>query len=79
MGEEINAIQFLIKMAQELGESDDINHWSSMQPRLYKNWSGAWEGYADDFYAGKGAPWKDIWNLASLLNYDMPKKIGLDA
>ena len=73
MGEEINAIQFLKKMAQELGKSDDINHWSSMQPRLYKNWSGAWEGYADDFYAGKGAPWKDIWNLASLLNYDMPK------
>lgn len=73
MGEEVNAIHFLRKMANELGQTDDDAHWQSMHGRLYENWSRAWEGHAPDFYASKGAPWKDIWNLAALLNYEMPQ------
>ena len=73
MGEEVNALHFLQLMAKELDQEEDVMHWKSMKPRLSKNWSNAWEGYVDDFYAGKGAPWKDIWNLAALLNYEMPK------
>lgn len=74
MGEQINALHFLACMAEELNQKEDIAHWKSMHPRLYKNWSNAWEGYEEKFFANKGAPWKDIWNLAALLNYEMPKE-----
>ena len=74
MGEELNALASLIKMAKELGENEDVAHWQKMHPRIYKAWANQWEGYADGFYAPKGAPWKDIWNIISLMNEEMPQE-----
>ena len=45
----VNAIHFLRKMANELGQTDDDAHWQSMHGRLYENWSRAWEGHAPRF------------------------------
>lgn len=73
MGEELNALADLIKMAKELGLDEDVKHWEAMHPRMYKNWSQHWEAYAPSFYAAKGAPWKDIWNIISLMNREMPQ------
>ncbi len=74
MGEEINALNVLQLMARELGQDADIGHWAAMHPRLTENWKSKWGAYAEDFHAGKGAPWKDIWNLAALMNYEMPQE-----
>jgi hypothetical protein len=74
MGEELNALQSLIKMAKELGQGEDVAHWQKMHPRMYKAWANQWEGYAPGFFAPKGSPWKDIWNIISLMNLEMPQE-----
>ena len=74
MGEELNALSDLIKMAQELNLPEDVKHWQAMHPRMYKNWAQHWEAYAPSFHAAKGAPWKDIWNIISLMTREMPKE-----
>ena len=73
MGEELNALRDLIKMAKELGQNEDVEHWQNMHPQMYKSWANQWEGYAPGFFAPKGSPWKDIWHIISLMNEEMPQ------
>ena len=74
MGEELNALRALIKMAKELGHQKDVAHWEKMHPAIYKAWANQWEGYAPGFFAPKGSPWKDIWHIISLMNEEMPQE-----
>ena len=72
MGIEINALDVLTRMAKELGQEEDVAHWETFRQRLEKHFNRHWEGYKPDFFAQKGAPWKDIWHLASMMNNSMP-------
>ena len=72
MGIESNGLDALIKMAKELGQREDVPHWNSFRQRIDKDFKNMWEAYKPNFFAAKGAPWKDIWHLASLMNSKMP-------
>ena len=74
MGEELNALQALIKMAKELNQAEDIPHWKKMHPKMHQVWSSKWEAYAPNYFAPKGAPWKDIWHIISLMCKEMPQE-----
>ena len=71
-GLEINALDTLVKMAAALGKDDDVAHWAAMRPAIVKNFKAPWSGQWPDYYAGKGAKWKDIWQLASMMCNEMP-------
>jgi len=74
MGIELNALRDLIRMARELGQTDDIPHWQAMHPRMLKGFKTHWGAYRPNFYAPKGSPWKDIWHLASMMCDEMPRE-----
>jgi hypothetical protein len=71
-GIEINAIDALVEMAKELGHNADIAHWLSFRDWRVKNYKAVWGQYAPNYYAKATEPWKDIWQLASLLCNEMP-------
>ena len=74
MGEELNALASLIKMAKELGKNEDVKHWQKMHPKLYQVWSSKWQDKTKGYFAPRGAPWKDIWHIISLMTEEMPQE-----
>jgi hypothetical protein len=71
-GSEINAIDALVEMAKELGHHQDIAHWLSFRDGRVEGFLTHWGTYAQDYYARGNEPWKDIWQLSSLLCNEMP-------
>lgn len=71
-GMEINAIDVLCEMALELGHKEDIAHWKSFRKRRVDAFRNDWGTYARNYYAKATEPWKDIWQLSSLMSYEMP-------
>jgi hypothetical protein len=74
MGIESNGLDALILMAKELQQDGDVVHWQSFRERIDRGVKNMWGAYKSDFFAAKGAPWKDIWHLASMMNFRMPSE-----
>lgn len=74
MGEELNALAALIEMAKELGLNDDVVHWEEMHPQMYQVWSSKWQDRTPGYFAPRGAPWKDIWHIISLMTKEMSQE-----
>jgi len=64
----INALDILITMANELGQSGDTTHWQSMKDDMLPGWYAGWDNH--NFYGFSSS--KDILNLASMMYYGMP-------
>jgi len=73
-GIEINALDALAKMADALGREADVAHWRAMRPALVARFKKNWQARFPHYYAPRGARFKDIWHLASMLCGEMPDR-----
>jgi len=73
-GIDVNAVDALARMARELGEAADIEHWIAMRPKKARSFKAKWSGRWQGFYGERDVPWKDIWALESLQSAAMPNE-----